>query len=278
MKKFLCFLILALIMMHPTYTHAMFGIRFGYNNQCIIDYFATRQDWYFCGKALFKHPVCSGRSALNGYNRQWLLHGEGFSSVYDNSRHFWCCHGKDDYMGRFVETHLPFQTSEVVTVDLGNGRTCTYERITNVCGDVIDVPCTTPTNCPDGTLFRNNDCVVPCSGTTAFESVTSNKCIECETTNYQGISTDRQCVKCDPVTQFFDKFAKKCVLKTSMSMITATAMKKCYGCPNNQMLKECGLLFSLSESERRAADNYEQIITDCYITDDTPSSNTDATE
>ena len=39
---------------------------------------------------------------------------------------------------------------------------------------------------------------------------TSNECIECETTAYQGIDhAINECVRCDEATQFFDKITKK---------------------------------------------------------------------
>ena len=97
-------------------------------------------------------------------------------------------------------------------------------------------------------------------------SKTSNECIECETTAYQGIDhTTNECVRCDEATQFFDKITKKCISKTSLNRIDGDAMKKCYGCPNNETFKECAILFSKSENARRASANYDEIIRDCYI-------------
>ena len=260
MKKIFVFLgILAI----STPAFARVKLRAGDNNKCFVNVGGINHFWY-CGS---QGSDCAGKKLRKYHDRTYQYHGDEFES---EGRHFWCCDGTTDTAGKYVESTAPFSSSEIVTVDLGNG-TCTYEKITNVCGDVIDEPCTAPTNCTDGTILRNDTCVTPCDGNTAFESTASNKCIECETTAYQGISNDKLCVKCDPATQFFDKTNKKCISKTSLKRISASAMKKCYGCPNNELFAECSSLFSQSASERRAASNYTQIIKDCYITEDSDS-------
>lgn len=261
MKTFLYILIVLTVTSSPAM--ARVKLRAGDNNRCFINVSGINHFWY-CGS---QSSDCADKKLRKYHDRTYQYHGDEFTS---EDRHFWCCNGTKDTAGKYVETTAPFSTSEVVTVDLGNG-TCTYEKITNVCGDVIDNPCTEPTNCTDGTILRNDSCVTPCNGNTAFESTASNKCIECETTAYQGISADNICTKCDSGTQFFDTKTQNCVSKDTFNRITKEAMEKCYGCPNNETFKDCATLFSMSESNRRAADNYQQIIKDCYITEGSDS-------
>ena len=264
MNKILC--ILMMILLVPTPSFARIKLRAGDNNRCFVNVKDTNRFWY-CGT---QDSTCAGKKLRKYHKRWWQYHGEGFDS--GEGRHFWCCGGSTTAQGHYVETWDPFYSRETVTVDLPNG-TCTYERITNVCGEVIDEPCTEPTECDAGLILRNGQCVAPCDGTTAFASKTSNECVECATTAYQGIDDKTsECVRCDSGTQFFDKKTKTCVSKTSSSLkkVTAATMKKCYGCPNSDVFKECTTLFSKSDTERRAAENYERIISECYI-DDRPT-------
>ncbi len=262
MKKFLYIFIVFAVTASPAM--ARVKLRAGDNNRCFINVSGINHFWY-CGS---QSSDCAGKKLRKYHDRTYQYHGDEFTS---EGRHFWCCNGTKDAAGKYVESSAPFSKSEIITVDLGNG-TCTYERITNVCGEVIDNPCTEPTKCTDGTILRNDSCVTPCDGNTAFESTTSNKCIECETTRYQGISKNSSgsniCIKCDSGTQFFDTKTQNCVSKDTFNRITKEAMEKCYGCPNNVLFKECSEFFSQPEnmgSTGKRNSTYQQIITKCYI-------------
>ena len=93
----------------------------------------------------------------------------------------------------------------------------------NVCGVTEIEDCTQPEAqaCSPGTRFRNNVCAPICTGTQAYASTTSNECIDCPTTAYQGV-VNGVCIKCDPATQFFayDKIDSTNITASSLAMKT----------------------------------------------------------
>ena len=211
----------------------------------------------------------AGKNVM-AYSRVYKYDHQDTRTTKNHSRKFWCCNPNNDVKGIWKEGDSWYTTDTIETKELPNGS-CQYRKLINICGIDETVECTVPDECNPGTILRNNACVAPCDGTTAYASKTSNECIECETTAYQGIDhTTNECVRCDEATQFFDKITKKCISKTSLSKtslnrLDATAMKACYGCPNNELFKECAILFSKSENARRASANYDEIVRDCYI-------------
>jgi hypothetical protein len=159
---------------------------------------------------------------------------------------------------------------EEVTIDVGGG-TCSYTQIVNVCGDDESVVCREPEldTCPKGTQVRNGQCVALChlqNGNMGFESPLSNNCVECLTSNYQGIDKDGVCVKCNTTTQFWDVVNRKCIDRSELEeRIPSDVMQKCWQCPNNDIFKECVTLFVQSKDERVEDNN--SIIKDCKIDD-----------
>lgn len=238
------------------------GPKFGSNDSCIAEYKSTHRYFYFCGQNTY--GSCAGKNVM-AYSRVYKYDHQDTRTTKNHSRKFWCCNPNNDVKGIWKEGDSWYTTDTIETKELPNGS-CQYRKLINICGIDETVECTVPDECNPGTILRNNACVAPCDGTTAFASKTSNECIECETTAYQGIDhTTNECVRCDEATQFFDKITKKCISKTSLNRLDATAMKACYGCPNNETFKECAILFTKSETARRASANYDEIVRDCYI-------------
>ncbi len=224
--------------------------------ECYIDTSGINTFW-FCGN---QSTSCAGKGMRKYMKRHWYYHGESF---YKDGTTYWCCNGTQSNSGRFVEG-AAWEKSEIVTKQLENG-TCNYEKKTNVCGEVSG-DCTVPDQCNKGSIMRNNECVVLCSGAYAFENDVSNECIPCETTQYQGISSSGVCTRCDPGTQFFDKTSKKCIEKNSLETYSKTVMKKCFACPNTDVFKTCIKIFNLPENQQKNdIETYNNIIKECLI-------------
>lgn len=251
--KNILFLLAIVIATLPTNSHAKF--RAGDNNRCWIDDHKRNEFWY-CGS---QDTKCAGYKLKSSHHRHWLYHGDNFTN---DNRKFWCCNGTTSAQGIFVEAASFYKEDTVVTKDLGTG-TCNWHKRVDVCDNVIGTECTTPDECNSGYILRNKECVEPCQGDTAFESEVSNTCIECKTTNYQGINKDRICQRCNSATEFWDKRAEKCIKKDTLTKMTSQAMKKCYGCTQD-LFKQCALIFSKPESERLKDPN-KDLLKDCHL-------------
>ena len=198
------------------------GPKFGSNDSCIAEYKSTHRYFYFCGQNTY--GSCAGKNVM-AYSRVYKYDHQDTRTTKNHSRKFWCCNPNNDVKGIWKEGDSWYTTDTIETKELPNGS-CQYRKLINICGIDETVECTVPDECNPGTILRNNACVAPCDGTTAFASKTSNECIECETTAYQGIDhTANECVRCDEATQFFDKITKKCISKTSLNRLDATAIK-----------------------------------------------------
>ena len=255
MKKI--FLPLLLISM-TSVAHADFRANSAYT--CFYSDYNDKKQFFFCGN---QGNDCIGKSSSK-HVRTNLFHGEKFSAPQDGSRIFWCCNGTANSAGKFIEAtgwrKEKFTTSEIITVELENG-TCNYERITDACGNILsDTPCTEPDNCSAGYVLRNDLCVKPCESTYAFESPSSNKCIECLTTEYQGISKKNECIKCDPEIAFFDKSKQACVNKRDMKQVSKNVMKNCFRCPDNTTFKDCVTVLSTTTAQNVANFNQLEIL------------------
>ena len=234
MKKILIALSIALISYNPALA-AFYG--FGTDNACYVETY-KRNSFWFCGK---QEEKCTERKMGKKNNRLWQYHGESFSH---DGKKYYCCYGTRTEKGYYVEASK-WETYETITVQLANG-TCTYQKITNACGEITDNPCTKPTDCTGNTIKRNGECIAPCGtndGNMAYESATSNKCIECPTNASQGIINDSGtnpiCVKCNSTTETWDADTKKCISRAEVTkkyhQISSATMKKCWQCPNNEI-------------------------------------------
>ena len=241
-------------------------------NGCYVDTKGTNTFW-FCGKAPEK---CSDKKVKGFHKKNYLYNGDYFDR---NGTRYWCCGGSATAHGRFTttSTSTPWSTSETATKSTAAG-TCTYVKTTNVCGDVTG-DCSVASDGSNAAsestlsdaqscelqnkLWRNNVCVEYCVAPKAFASTSSNSCIDCETTNFQGISGD-VCVKCDPGSQLFDKTSRRCVDKSYWPKYSRSAMETCYACTSNTLFQECVKLFS----NRTNTMPENEILTGCKINSD----------
>lgn len=85
---------------------------------------------------------------------------------------------------------------------LEGGGICFYEKRINMCGTDISNLCTVPTACSGNKILRNGECVSPCPDSQAWESETSNTCVECPTTKHMGIITNnKECKEAQKIQQ-----------------------------------------------------------------------------
>lgn len=216
-------------------------------------------EFWFCGGQSLS---CDGKKVKRRHTPHFLTNGQSFEH---NDRKFWCCNGTLSQAGTFAESET-WLKREIVEKQLTSGK-CTYEVVKDVCGNTIsDVECTVPDTCPTGTVKRNNACIEPCSNVQAFESATSNKCVACETTKYQGISANNICVKCDSGTQFWDSKNKRCVAKETYTKYSASLMQKCFACPDDNYFKSCvGILGRDASADAKRTKNEQTILDKCLV-------------
>lgn len=259
-KSFTAALVITLI-----HASAMAFQGFGDNRSCYFEDHKLDSYWY-CGA---QENRCAGRKMGKKHNRSYQLHGDSFT--YDGKKYY-CCNGTPTQVGRYEDAHNNkdwLKTNESVTIELDGGGKCTYTKKVNVCGEEESTPCNKPTNCEDGKILRNGTCTHPCpsdSEITAYESSTSNTCVQCPTTLYQGIkkssnsNTDALCIKCDPTLQFWDSENKTCISKSSLPKATREALKKCWRC-DQDYVAECIRAFSVNSGSAPS----EEIKSHCDI-------------
>ncbi|MFQ6760202.1 MAG: hypothetical protein ACLRFM_02280 [Alphaproteobacteria bacterium] len=194
-KVFIVMMLMDFCMLGP----ATAAWKMGSSNAC----FRHNNNYFdYCGQ----QPLgCAGRDDDPDDHRDWYYNGD--TAIMDETE-YWCCGGTHSEQGKF-QVKKNGETSFYVSTttqrkDLGNGAFCMQTVKVNVCGTTEIEDCTEPEAraCTSGTRFRNNTCAPICTGTQAYASATSNECIDCPTTAYQGI-VGGVCVKCDPSTQFF---------------------------------------------------------------------------
>ena len=264
---------------------------------CMITY-TPSPDWIaWCGGAKEK---CDGTKAKR--RKQTFINDGGLWSVsHDrNGNYVWyaCCSGQFKTFDtslftsdQLVDQAKP-QRTETITIELAGGGKCTYKAKYNACGTELTKPCSEPTVCNDGLILRNGECAEPCAEGQEFESETSKKCVDCETTLYQGPvkssseddlknalkkakifvksdGTDDEdkvtkavkiqieqyyCKKCDKNTEFFNTETSTCVKRTAMDLSTNQAMAKCGLC-SAEKIKECIQCYSKIGTYADAADD-----------------------
>ncbi len=212
-KKIYCLCLTLVAAFAPS---VLFGydLKLGPSGACyvIARVWPDADSFYYCGQ---QSTGCRGSVQGAWDSPHWYYNKGGFS--YGGNT-YWCCGGSTSSQGTW-KSGSSWETGSRYTVkkDLGDGKTCNQTKVKNICGQEETVKdCNEPDGCSAGLIFRKVSsasgtsgsttstgvCVAPCSSGTAFESDTSTTCIECPTTNYQGISNE-VCVKCDPATQFF---------------------------------------------------------------------------
>ena len=223
--------------------------------------FLAKDSYYFCGA---QEPRCNGdwaeKSELqSGWAVKWYNEGQ-YEKLHD--KRFWCCTGTvtsdtsnlnkkekpSGTPGRWVEGSDFWVNTETKTINVSGGK-CSYTVKTDICGNVDDSDkerCSSKNvtseqlSCPEGQYFRTSSksCATLCESGYAYESNTSNKCIECPETKTQGIVSDtgsittetvapehRICRKCDAATSFFDPKTKKCVLKSALTSLSVVDLE-----------------------------------------------------
>ena len=249
MKKYLVVLLLAMIT-----TGANAGWHTYPDDGCSIEvWFLGRDHYHFCGA---HETRCNGDWAETGElqnTTHWYNNGQ--SATLDKTR-YWCCGGqvttstknlkKKDRVGgtpgKWVAGTDWIVKSEPKTITVAGG-TCTYVETTDICGNVSGKEKCEGTSltkdtvtCPSGQYYRAGSCATLCQSGYAYESTTSNRCVECPETSTQGIVSDegstgnevpspehRVCRKCNASTSLFDPKTKQCIAKTDVQ-VTALSM------------------------------------------------------
>ena len=240
---------------------AKWGPNFGSGDSCVVEYKGAKRRFHFCGKS---QDECAGKKVRKYSEQHTHLHGGGFVSEVDGNRKFYCCNPNNADKGRFVEGKSWLVGAMYTEAKQLADGTCNVAKRLNICGDAVVVTdCSEPDDCPDGTILRNNECVVPCDEGSVFESEESNRCIQCETTRYQGIDNTFKCIKCDRDVEWWDDKNKECVKKSDYTKISRDAMQQCYMCPNNITFQEC--VWMLSMSQEYSVEKQHQIKADCDL-------------
>lgn len=219
--------------------------------------------YYFCGKTTWDY--CDNKECKGHDTCIKQVHGDSFTfkGGKNPSQHtaslntYWCCNGTKDARGVYVPGKDWIVDSRIEVVPVGNG-TCNQLVQIDICGEEHRTPeeCTVPDpeQCNEGTIFRNGECAVVCTGNQFFESLTSNKCITCEPTKYQGVVTRSEdvavdgkkvhmtyqtCLKCDEGSELFDRDKQTCVAKTDIAQYSKVEMKECWKCSSSATRKLC---------------------------------------
>ncbi len=223
---------------------------------------------WWCGEA---GDNCQGK---NPKDAQIMKHGQTILSqeYHKTGDTYYCCVNKTTGANKFVtKADWNNPKTEKKTEYFENDTKCQWVQTTDACGNVSGTKCTTPdpTQCGEGKVFRNGACVSPsCPEGQAFESATSNTCVSCTLTSYQGVDGNGLCVKCSQDKQLWDNANKNCVSKTDTSatkQYSKNVMKKCYACPNIATYQECIDLFNKPESQRESAENATRLVDDCKL-------------
>lgn len=269
MHRFL-FVFIVFYICVPSIALAKQEIRAGDNNRC--HYITntgsknTGDNWtyYFCGPATQK---CAGKKHKSHDKLVLQYNGDSFSW---GGNTYWCCGGTRTDVGQYVQGDW-ITKQETETVKLETGR-CQKKIKTTICGDTIVEDCDEPDDCNPGLKKRNGECIKPCGENESFESETSNKCIPCPTTAYQGIGYVANisripyevCLKCDKDSEFYDNVRKGCFHKSSFKKISKTAMQKCWKCPVDY-IKDCVIVMEAGQDNASKPSNWDTVKKECDL-------------
>ena len=191
---------------------------------------------YFCGHT--NNSSCAG--VKHGNKKHEIMHA---GSTNFNGAKYWCCNGNESSLGTFKQG-TNWTQSETITENLPNGGTCTWTRTKTICDSEWKGTKCTRAECPNaGEVFRNGECVKPCTAPNVWAAADSNNCIECPETRWQGIGTDenydRICVHCNTETELYNNAKGKCFNKSNMQIYTKMDMNKCWKCKGQEKFKKC---------------------------------------
>ncbi len=207
-------------------------------------------DYYFCGA---HEPKCNNDWAENSEIEKTVHYLENGEVAVLKGEKYWCCGGKvtkkptkkkdtvTGVKGSWVKGDSFYISRETKTKNISGG-TCTYVETTDICGNVTSTEqeCKTQAaanvQCPDGQYFRtsSNSCAKLCDVGYAYESATSNRCVECEETAYQGIVSDTGvyingeavdpthavCRRCNTAASIFDAATRTCIGKPQLTTLS----------------------------------------------------------
>ncbi|MDE6481486.1 MAG: hypothetical protein K2L25_01545 [Alphaproteobacteria bacterium] len=235
----------------------------GPRNECWRDSeYDDHWAYYYCGAQTNK---CDGKQSKGHDTVFWQYHGDHF--IFQTSPHdtYWCCGGTTESEGKYVKSRHWIVNTETERMSVAGG-TCNKLIQTDACGGQHIIECTEPDTCAQGLTLRNRECIKPCGENEAFESPSSNTCVSCEASLYQGLSMDRQvCIKCDPYTEFFNRETKKCIKKSSLQQYEKDTMRECWRCPKS-VYADCVKEMSKPSDQRGfATKNWKDIKKQCHL-------------
>ena len=245
MKRSLIFILFTMVT-----TVAGAGWHIHESDGCALQTRVLAKDYYyFCGAHEAK---CHGDWAedvelQNGFVT-WDENGRKESL---NGQDYWCCGGHvtskptkrkgsaSGTPGRWVKAQEgeDFSVTEVKEKVVGGG-TCQYIETRDVCGNITSTEsqCAEQARqnvvCSSGQYYRTStkSCTTPCGTGQAYESADSNRCVECAETTTQGVidvtapAEDQICRKCNAASELFNPVTRKCVLKSSVTQLSATEL------------------------------------------------------
>ena len=313
MRKFLLASLLVFVT-HSVLASA-YDWRMGTSGECFVKYVDAHRVYRYCGGG---QSSCAGKKQGSVADAKTFTTGMIFQNDSSSPKQWWvCCNATSSSQG----TYKAFDTtkfstkwgdgsipkySEIITVDLEGGGRCSFKQTYDACGNTYNKVCTEPTSCTDGLILRNGKCVEPCAEGSEFESVTSNSCVECDTTMYQGparmdakdiqkeletakifVTSDGKadtgkaktaseaqkdqyyCKKCDKNKQFFDKATGECINKSGMLKGTAQEMSQCGLCVNNLIMADCIKCFAgIGEDTNSSSEGcQDDYEDDCFFQD-----------
>lgn len=160
------------------------------------------------------------------------------------TRHYVCCGGTaDSKAGYWVDvtntqnahpTWGMYRAEENRPVGCPSGQ---YKVVyKNVCGgETVVSECS---SCPAGQQMRNGTCAPICPDGQAYESTSSNKCVDCAQTTNQGVKKDGTCVSCS-TTQFYSPARQDCVNFADMIQVSSLAHDACWLCASPGAMLKC---------------------------------------
>ena len=261
MKKYLIFVLLAVILAPCTMYAQTWHVEAD-TGCALLTRFLNKDEYYFCGAREMK---CAGDWAETSEIKNGHIHwyNQKDSETFNNEL-YWCCDGKVTESatalnakkkkenvagtpGKWVKGSTWIVDTQVKEKTVAGG-TCTYTETTDICGNVHtnDMDCKNPEiaadmmTCPDGQYYRTStgSCASLCNPGYAYESRTSNRCVECSETATQGVAHDggstnpddltdpmhQICRKCNVTTQLFNPSTRLCVEKSNTNSTTALSM------------------------------------------------------
>ncbi len=227
-----------------------------------VEYTSTKKDEiYHCGYTSSYGNYLAGHKRRECYkkseSKKWKdateniiksnAQGISFRAKSENvTRHFVCCNGNltgtPGYWVEVTNTQNAHPTwgmyraeeNRPVTDGCPSGQ---YKVVyKNVCGgETVVSECS---SCPAGQQMRNGTCAPICPDGQAYESTSSNKCVDCAQTTNRGVKKDGTCVSCS-TTQFYSPARQDCVNFADMIQVSSLAHDACWLCASPGAMLKC---------------------------------------